>query len=43
MISDYLISLHKFKYLKSKAILRLNSGTYFTGLLLAALCYTFVR
>ena len=43
MISDYFISLHKFKYLKSKAILRLNSGTYFTGLLLAALCYTFVR
>ena len=43
MISDYFISLHKFKYLKSKAILRLNSGTYFTGLLLAALSYTFVR
>lgn len=43
MISDYFISLHKFKYLKSKAILRLNSGTYFTGLLLAALSYTFVK
>lgn len=43
MISDYFIALHKFKYLKSKTILRLNSGTYFTGLLLAALCYTFVR
>lgn len=37
MISDWFISLHKFKYKDSKVILRFNSGTYFVGLLLMAL------
>lgn len=37
MISDWFICLHKFKYTKSKAVHRLNSGTYFTGLILIAL------
>ncbi len=41
MISDYFISLHKFKYKESKAILRLNSGTYFLGLMLAAVSFSF--
>lgn len=41
MISDYFISLHKFKYIESKAILRCNSGTYFIGLMLVALSFTF--
>ncbi|MCQ2488972.1 MAG: lysoplasmalogenase [Clostridia bacterium] len=41
MISDYFISLHKFKYTESKAILRLNSGTYFIGLMLVALSFSF--
>lgn len=41
MISDYFISLHKFKFKKSKEILRLNSLTYFTGLLLVALSFSF--
>lgn len=37
MISDIFLGLHKFKYRESKAILRLNSGTYFVGLLLVVL------
>lgn len=37
MISDYFIGLHKFKYRKSKTILRLNSSTYFVGMMLVAL------
>jgi uncharacterized membrane protein YhhN len=37
MISDWFISLHKFKYKESKWVLRTNSGTYFLGLLLIAL------
>lgn len=41
MISDYFISLHKFKFKESKAILRLNSGTYFLGLMLAAVSFSF--
>ena len=41
MISDYFISLHKFKYKKSKAILRCNSSTYFIGLMLVALSFSF--
>ncbi len=41
MISDYFISLHKFKYKESKAILRCNSFSYFTGLMLAALSFSF--
>lgn len=43
MISDYFISLHKFKYTESKAILRLNSGTYFIGLMLVALSFSFIK
>lgn len=41
MISDYFISLHKFKFKESKAILRCNSFTYFTGLMLVALSFSF--
>lgn len=41
MVSDYFITLHKFKYKESKAILRCNSFTYFTGLLLAVLSISF--
>lgn len=41
MVSDYFISLHKFKYIDSKAILRCNSGTYFIGLMLVALSFSF--
>ncbi len=41
MISDYFISLHKFKYKDSKLILRCNSGTYFIGLMLVALSFSF--
>ena len=40
MISDYFISWHNFRDKESKAILRLNSGTYFTGLLLIVLSFT---
>ncbi len=40
MISDWFISLHKFKYKESKLVLRINSGTYFVGLLLIALSCT---
>lgn len=41
MVSDYFISLHKFKYIDSKAILRCNSGTYFIGLMLVVLSFSF--
>ena len=41
MISDYFISLHKFKFTESKLVLRLNSGTYFLGLMLAAISFAF--
>ena len=41
MISDYFISLHKFKYKESKLILRCNSFSYFTGLMLVALSFSF--
>ncbi len=37
MISDWFISLHKFKYKESKLVHRCNSGTYFFGMLLIAL------
>ena len=37
MISDYLIAWHKFRDKENKLILRLNSGTYFVGMLLIAL------
>jgi len=40
MVSDYFLTLHNFKFKESKAILRLNSGTYFTGMLLAALSFS---
>lgn len=40
MVSDYFLTLHAFKYKESKSILRLNSGTYFTGMLLAALSFS---
>ena len=40
MISDYFIAWHNFRDKYSKAILRLNSGTYFTGLLLIVLSFT---
>ncbi len=39
-ISDYFLALHNFKAPASKAILRLNSGTYFVGLLLIVLSLT---
>lgn len=41
MISDYFISLHKFKFKDSKLILRCNSFSYFTGLMLVALSFSF--
>lgn len=40
MISDYFIAWHNFRDKYNKAILRLNSGTYFTGLLLIVLSFT---
>lgn len=42
MISDYFLMFHNFKNKESKAILRLNSGTYFIGMLLVALSYSFI-
>lgn len=41
-ISDYFLALHNFKAPQSKTILRLNSGTYFIGLLLIVLSLTIV-
>lgn len=40
MISDYFISWHNFRNKESKAVLRLNSGTYFFGLMLVVLSFT---
>ena len=40
MVSDYFLALYTFRYKGSKAVLRLNSGTYFTGMLLAALSFS---
>jgi len=37
MISDYFLSLHKFRNKDSKMYLRCNSFTYFTGMMLIAL------
>ena len=42
-VSDYFISMHKFKYTESKAVLRFNSGTYFIGLMLVALSFSFIK
>ncbi len=39
MVSDYFLTVHKFVN-KKNAILRLNSCTYFTGMLLAALSFS---
>ena len=39
-VSDYFLALHNFKVPASKTILRLNSGTYFLGLLLIVLSMT---
>lgn len=36
-VSDYFLMLHKFKYRNKKWVLRCNSLTYFTGILLVAL------
>ncbi len=41
MISDYFLTVHKF-VAHEKWILRCNSGTYFTGMLLAAVSFTFI-
>lgn len=41
MISDYFIVLHKFKFKDSKLVLRCNSFSYFTGLMLVALSFSF--
>jgi len=41
LASDYFLTLHKFVFTKSKAILRLNSGTYFVGLLLVVLSMSY--
>lgn len=41
MISDYFLTVHKFVSHKNW-ILRCNSGTYFTGMLLAAVSFTFI-
>lgn len=40
MVSDYFLMTYKFKYHKN-AILRCNSGTYFFGMLLVALSFSF--
>lgn len=40
MISDYFLTVHKFVK-HEKWVLRCNSGTYFTGMLLAAVSFTF--
>lgn len=40
MISDYFLMTYKFKYHRN-AILRCNSGTYFFGMLLVALSFSF--
>ena len=41
MVSDYFIIVHKFKNKESKLILRCNSSTYFIGLMLVALSFSF--
>ncbi|MBQ3519390.1 MAG: hypothetical protein IKJ63_04560 [Clostridia bacterium] len=41
MISDYFLTTHKF-IRHEKWVLRCNSGTYFTGMLLAAVSFTFI-
>ena len=41
MISDYFLTTHKF-IKHEKWVLRCNSGTYFTGMLLAAVSFTFI-
>ncbi len=41
MISDYFLTTHKFIH-HEKWVLRCNSGTYFTGMLLAAVSFTFI-
>lgn len=41
MISDYFLTAHKF-IAHEKWILRCNSGTYFTGMMLAAVSFTFI-
>lgn len=41
MVSDYFLTVHKFVAHK-KWVLRCNSGTYFTGMLLAAVSFTFI-
>lgn len=40
MLSDYFLTVHKFIY-KKNWVLRCNSGTYFIGMLLAALSFSF--
>lgn len=40
MVSDYFLMAHKFKYHRD-AVLRCNSGTYFLGMLLVALSFSF--
>ncbi len=41
MISDYFLTVHKF-IKHEKWVLRCNSGTYFTGMMLAAVSFTFI-
>lgn len=40
MISDYFLMAYKFKYQRN-AVLRFNSGTYFLGMLLVALSFSY--
>jgi len=42
MLSDFVITFHKFRCPENKWVLRLNSGLYFTGLLLIVLSMTMI-